>query len=376
MFDELFAAASVSSMIPAYDSSNRAVVERMASWARDLGCEVEVLAVDGAPGKYNLVATLGRGEGGLVFAGHTDTVPWDDALWRFDPLRATFDGDRVYGLGASDMKGFFALLFDALRWLDVKRLREPVIIVATADEESTMSGARALVARGAPRARHALIGEPTGMRPVRQHKGILMEAVRIVGHAGHSSDPALGANAIEGMHRVLGALIDWRADLQRDHRDDAFAVPIPTMNFGHVHGGDNPNRICAACDLQFDLRPLPGMDPDGLRAEFRARVEAALQGTPFGVEFTALLGGVPPLATAADAPIVRTVEALTGAEAGSVAFATEGPFLAQLMGDTVVLGPGDIAQAHQPDEYLAVARFNPMRELIGELVTRLCIDGR
>src|SRR5690606_4841672 len=163
----------------------------------------------------------------------------------------------------------------------------------------------------------------------RQHKGILMESVRVLGHAGHSSDPSLGANAIEGMHAVIGALMGWRAELQREHRDDAFAVPVPTMNFGHVHGGDNPNRICAACGLQFDLRPLPGMDPDALRAAFRARVEAALDGTPFGVEFGALLGGVPPLATPADAPIVRAVEALTGAEAGSVAFATEGPFLSR-----------------------------------------------
>src|SRR5690606_13520695 len=113
-----------------------------------------------------------------------------------------------------------------------KRLREPVIIVATADEESTMSGARALAARGGPRARHALIGEPTGLRPVRQHKGILMESVRVVGRSGHSSDPALGANAIDGMQRVITALADWRAALQRDHRDDSFAVPVPTMNFG------------------------------------------------------------------------------------------------------------------------------------------------
>ena len=235
-----------------------------------------------------------------------------------------------------------------------------------------MSGARALAAHGAPRARHALIGEPTGLKPVRLHKGIQMESVRVLGHAGHSSDPSLGANAIDGMHRVIAALMDWRAELQRDHRDDAFAVPIPTLNFGHVHGGDNPNRICAACELQFDLRPLPGMDPDALRAEFRARAGEALAGTPFGLEFDALLGGVPPLATPADAPIVRAVEQLTGAPAGAVAFATEGPFLAEFAGDVVVLGPGDIAQAHQPDEYLALERIAPTQTLLTGLVERLC----
>ena len=372
MFDQLFAAASVSSMIPAYDTSNRAPIELLAAWAEDLGFDADVQPIDGAPGKFNLVATLGRGDGGLVFAGHTDTVPWDEGRWRHDPLRATFSGDRVYGLGAADMKGFFAVLFDALRGLDAGRLAAPVVLIATADEESTMSGARALAAHGAPRARHALIGEPTGLKPVRLHKGIQMESVRVLGHAGHSSDPSLGANAIDGMHRVIAALMDWRAELQRDHRDDAFAVPIPTLNFGHVHGGDNPNRICAACELQFDLRPLPGMDPDALRAEFRARVGEALAGTPFGLEFDALLGGVPPLATPADAPIVRAVEQLTGAPAGAVAFATEGPFLAEFAGDVVVLGPGDIAQAHQPDEYLALERIAPTQTLLTGLVERLC----
>lgn len=372
MLDQLFAAASVSSMIPAYDSSNRAAVELLATWAQDLGFATDVTAVAGAPGKYNLVATLGRGDGGLVFAGHTDTVPWDEGLWNHDPLRATFAQDRVYGLGAADMKGFFALLLDALRWIDVDRLTAPIIIVATADEESTMSGARALATAGPLRARHALIGEPTGLKPVRAHKGILMESVRVVGHAGHSSHPTLGANAIDGMHTVIAALSDWRAALQRDHRDDAFAVPIPTMNFGHVHGGDNPNRICGACELQFDLRTLPGMDPNALRDDFRARVEAALEDSPFQLEFAALLGGVPALATDATAPIVRVVEELTGEPASAVAFATEGPFLAEIAGDVVVLGPGDIAQAHQPDEYLSLARFNPTRELVGELVARLC----
>lgn len=361
-------------MIPAYDSSNRAAVELLATWAQDLGFTTDVTAVADAPGKYNLVATLGRGDGGLVFAGHTDTVPWDEGLWNHDPLRATFAHDRVYGLGASDMKGFFALLLDALRWIDVDRLTAPIIIVATADEESTMSGARALATAGPLRARHALIGEPTGLKPVRAHKGILMESVRVVGHAGHSSDPSLGANAIDGMHTVIAALSDWRAALQRDHRDDAFAVPIPTMNFGHVHGGDNPNRICGACELQFDLRTLPGMDPNALRDDFRARVEAALEDSPFQLEFAALLGGVPALATDATAPIVRVVEELTGEPAGAVAFATEGPFLAEIAGDVVVLGPGDIAQAHQPDEYLSLTRFNPTRELVGELIARLCMQ--
>lgn len=359
-------------MIPAHDSSNRPVVDLIAEWAADLGFAVDVQPVAYAPGKFNLVATLGGGDGGLILAGHTDTVPWDVGLWRHDPFGATFTDDRVYGLGAADMKGFFAIALDALRDLDASKLVAPLILVATADEETTMSGARALAAAGAPRARHALIGEPTGMRPVRLHKGIMMESLRVRGRAGHSSDPAHGDNAIDGMRRVLDALDGWRRSLQARHRDAAFAVPVPTLNFGHIHGGDNPNRICPSCELQLDLRPLPGMDIVELRAELRECAYAALAGTGFQLECEALLGGVPALATPVDAPIVRMAERLTGHPAESVAFATEGPFYADLGCETVVLGPGDIGQAHQPDEYLLLERIAPMRELVRALVAHCC----
>lgn len=373
MFDALFAAHSVSSMIPAFDSSNRAVITLLAEWAADLGFEVDVQAIDGAPGKYNMVATLGRGAGGLVLAGHTDTVPWDEHGWHHDPLRATVNGDRVYGLGAADMKSFFALVLDALRGTRARDLAAPIVILATADEESTMSGARALTAASLHGARHALIGEPTGMRPVRAHKGIMMEALRVTGRSGHSSDPAFGDNAIEGMHHVLSALMMWRAELQREYADPVFRVPYPTMNFGHVHGGDNPNRICPTCDLQLDLRPLPGMDITTLRAELLRRATDAVAGTAFRVEGTALFGGVPALATAPDAALVRATEALTGHAAEAVAFATEAPYLADLGVETVILGPGDIAQAHQPDEYLLLNRVAPMQRVVRDLVQRFCI---
>ncbi len=325
-----------------------------------------------APGKSNLVATLGQGDGGLILAGHTDTVPWDDGSWKHDPLRATFDGDRVYGLGAADMKSFFALVLDVLRTVDPSTLTAPVILVATADEESTMSGARALAAAGVPRARHALIGEPTGLKPVRLHKGIMMESLRVIGHSGHSSDPSYGHNAIEGMQRVIEAVSAWRAGLQREHSDARFAVPVPTLNYGHIHGGDNPNRICPSCELQLDLRPLPGMDIEALRDDLRACARAALDGTAFTLETEALFGGVPALDTPADAAVVLAAERLTGHAAEAVAFATEGPWFAELGAETVILGPGDIAQAHQPDEYLALDRIEPMRTLIGAMVARLC----
>jgi acetylornithine deacetylase len=149
-------------------------------------------------------------------------------------------------------------------------------------------------------------------------------------------------------------------------------VPVPTLNLGHIHGGDNPNRICPACELHLDLRPLPGMDIVELRGELRQRVTDTLADTGIRVEFEALFDGIPAMETAPAAAITRLAEELTGHAAGAVAFATEAPFLQELGIETIVLGPGDIAQAHQPDEFLATARLQPTTELLQSLVRRVC----
>ena len=201
-----------------------------------------------------------------------------------------------------------------------------------------------------------------------------MEAIEILGEAGHSSDPRLGRNALEGMHRAIGALLQWRERTQRLWRDEAFEVPVLTMNLGRIEGGDNPNRICARCELHIDCRPLPGMAIDTLREEIHATVRAVLEGSGLTVRFRPLFEGAPPMDTPAEADLVRTTEALTGHAAETVAFATEGPFLNALGMDTVVLGPGDIAQAHQPDEYLRIDRIEPMLDLLRRLIRRYCVD--
>ena len=161
MLAGLVAIPSVSSPDPALDQPNEAVVARLAEWLEALGFAVEVLPVPGRPGKANLVATLGRGPGGLVLAGHTDTVPFDAGRWSSDPFRLTEREGRLHGLGTADMKGFFPLVLEVAAELEARRLRAPLVVLATADEESTMSGARALAESGRPLGRHAVIGEPT-----------------------------------------------------------------------------------------------------------------------------------------------------------------------------------------------------------------------
>ena len=373
MLRRLIAEPSVSSVNPAWDQSNTRVIDLLAQWLEEADFAVEKTAVPGHPGKFNLVASRGYGVDGLVLAGHTDTVPFDDNRWTSDPFRLTERDGRLYGLGTSDMKSFFALVLEAVRGLDLDRLKRPLVILATADEESSMSGARALVDSQRRLGRHAIIGEPTGLRPVRMHKGIAMEAIRLTGRAGHSSDPRLGTNALEGMHRVLGELLHWRGELQARYRNPQFEVPVPTLNLGHIHGGDNPNRICAYCELQIDIRPLPGMELDSLRAELEQRLRSLLKDSGLQLEISRLFDGIPAVETPAAAPIVQAAEALTGCPAGAVAFGTEAPYFNQLGMQTLVLGPGDIDQAHQPDEYLALKRIQPYVDLLRSLIDRFCL---
>ena len=375
MLAGVIADPSVSSVSPQFDSGNRAVSERLANWLDDLGFRVELMEIPGHTEKYNVIAALGEGDDGLVLAGHSDTVPFDLERWSSDPFTLTERDGRLYGLGTCDMKGFFPLAIEAARRFKREALRAPLTIVATADEESTMDGALELVKQGRPKGRYALIGEPTGLRPVRAHKGIMMEAIRLIGRAGHSSDPALGINALEGMHQVLAELIAWREELQANNRNPLFAVPVPTLNLGHIHGGDNPNRICGQCELHIDIRPLPGMALEELRGELERRVRARLGESALAVEFQPLFSGTPAMETRADSPIVTASEALTHHPAGSVAFGTEGPYFHQLGVETVILGPGDIEQAHQPDEYLEMARIAPTVELLEGLIRRFCVEA-
>ena len=373
MIEGLVSIPSISSVDPATDQGNLAVIELLAGWLGDLGFSIEIMQLPGSPARANLIATLGSGPGGLVLSGHTDTVPFDSGKWQHDPFRLTDTNQRLYGLGTSDMKAFLALAIESCRELRAQDLAQPVIIVATADEETSMSGAHALLDRNTLRARHAIIGEPTGLRPVRMHKGIFMESIRLQGRSGHSSDPSLGNSALEAMHNVMAELLAWRARLQEEHRNPLFAIPVPTLNLGHIHGGDSPNRICPNCELHIDLRPLPGMPLDELRADLHQRITTLLEPTGIEVSFEALFDGIPAMETPASAEIVRLTQRLTGHTPEAVAFGTEAPYFTQLGMDTVILGPGDIEQAHQPDEYLALDRLQPTIDLLQQVIKSVCI---
>ena len=187
IYRALIATPSISATEEALDQSNADLITLLADWFKDLGFNVEVQPVPGTRNKFNMLASCGQGAGGLLLAGHTDTVPFDDGRWTRDPFTLTEHDGKLYGLGTADMKGFFAFILDALRDVDVTKLAKPLYILATALRPDC-----------------AIIGEPTSLQPVRAHKGHISNAIRIQGQSGHSSDPARGVNAIELMHDAIG----------------------------------------------------------------------------------------------------------------------------------------------------------------------------
>ena len=377
--DALISRPSVSSANPELDTSNVPVIDYLAQCFEDLGFRTEQIASPGTSSltagnaKRNLLATRGEGPGGLVLAGHTDTVPLDEALWSVNPFRLTEKDGRLYGLGSTDMKSFFPLIMEALKSFEGVTFRQPLIVLATADEETSMQGARTLAELGRPKARCAVIGEPTGMRPIHAHKGIMMESIDLLGQSGHSSNPALGHNALEAMHDVISELILFRQSLQQRYHSPLFSIPRPTLNLGCIHGGDNPNRICGQCRLEFDIRLLPGMEIAAMRDEILQRVLPIAERHEVKATIKPLFAGLPAFYTDPANELVKTAERLTGNSAASVAFGTEAPLLQRLGMDTIILGPGDIDQAHQPDEYLALDRLQPCIDTLRGLIRHYCL---
>lgn len=383
IYQRLISTSSISSSDPSWDQSNSDVIEILATCLEKQGFNIEIVEV--APGKQNLIAkripqyqqhsSLSSAEsenhGGLLLAGHTDTVPFDQGRWQFDPLTLTIKDNRFYGLGTADMKGFFAFIVEAVSNIDWRKQRKPLYIFASCDEETSMLGAQHFSNTASIKPDYCLIGEPTNLVPINAHKGHTANAIRVMGQSGHSSDPSLGVNAIEIMQEILFKLLKLRTLLIEKYHHPGFAVPHPTLNLGHIHGGDSANRICGCCELHYDIRPLPGMSLDGLEALVREALKEVEQRWPNRVTITPLHQAIPGYECNNSPLFINDIETISGKKAESVNYCTEAPFLQHLC-PTLVLGPGSIDQAHQPNEFLECSFIEPTLMILSKTINKYC----
>ncbi|MGI3025596.1 acetylornithine deacetylase [Vibrio cholerae] len=369
VYEGLISTSSISSTDARWDEGNEQVIAKLADWLSALSFSIQIEQV--APNKQNLIAKLGSGEGGLLLAGHSDTVPFDEGRWNYNPHALTQVNNRFYGLGTADMKGFFAFIYEAVKNVDWRKQTKPLYVLATCDEETTMLGARHFTENAPFKPDYCIIGEPTSLVPIRAHKGHVANAIRVTGKSGHSSNPALGVNAIEIMHEVLFALMQLRDRLIKEYHHPGFEIPTPTLNLGHIHGGDSPNRICGCCELHYDVRPLPGISLDGLDNLMRDALREVQQKWPGRIELVPLHDPIPGYECAHDHPFIHGISEICEQEAQTVNYCTEAPFLQQIC-PTLVLGPGSIDQAHQPDEFLAFEFIDPTVRVLSRAMQKYC----
>jgi acetylornithine deacetylase len=345
--------------------------------------------VSGVP-KVNLVACAGPPEpNGLIISGHVDVVPFHGQPgWQRDPLRLEIEDDRVYGRGASDMKIFLAQCVDAAAQLDLTALKRPLVFIFTSDEEIGCRGAERMLPAlpdllgVIPQPRLAWIGEPTSYQVFHTHKGVAIFNVTVHGQGGHSSIPEQGVNAIAVAGKVIEVIGRYQAEL-RQRRSATFAdlfpeSPYTTLNFGGIHGGSAANMIAEQCTIQISYRPLPDGDPLEAYREIRQRLQALDlhdHGSPqrlacleIGEPFI-----VPPLLSPRHTPLEKALFArLSQHTSGGAPFATDGCQFARADIASLICGPGDLDQAHQPNESIRRETFENGSRVILDVVHTLC----
>lgn len=339
-----------------------------------------VVSEDGR--KANLHAVIGpQDRPGVLLAGHTDVVPVDGQDWTSDPFALRTGGSRLYGRGTADMKGFIACVLSMVSNIESNSLQVPLEIALSYDEEVGCLGVRRLLdimAAMPTRPRFCIIGEPTLMQVVGAHKGKSSARIECLGAEAHSSNPNSGLNAIHMACDMIAGLRRLQTDIcSHGHHDDGYEVAHTTIHVGRIQGGEALNIVPNLCRFDFEIRHLPQDDIDGLMAGVQAIAaqirDQARERFPRADVRMVPLSSYPALDTPAEAEVVAFVKSLTGGNSlGKISFGTEGGLYAKSLGiPTVVCGPGSIAQAHKPDEYVETGQLAACMTMLERLRTRL-----
>lgn len=364
--------------------SNLGLIEMVRDYLRREGIESS-LTYDPFDRKANLFATIpgasGATQGGVVLSGHTDVVPVDGQMWDSDPFKAEVRGDKLYGRGTCDMKAFIGTALALIPEMRRASLQQPMHLALSYDEEVGCLGApvmlQELKSRGI-RLDGCIVGEPTSMRVVVAHKSQNSYRCCVRGHAAHSSLTPSGANAIEYAARLICFIRDLADELRANGPfDDAFDVPFSTGQTGTIHGGIALNTVPDRCEFSFEYRTLPGIDPQRIFERIKAYAHGTLlpkmhaEHPDTAIEL-AQIAAVPSLDSSEQEAIAKLVRALTlDRERRKVAYTTEAGHF-QLAGiPTVLCGPGDVLQAHKPNEFVALSQIAQCEAFLRKVIRSL-----
>jgi acetylornithine deacetylase len=362
-------------------NSNLPLIRWVEAWLAARGVESHVM-LDTAGEKANLHAVVGpRVPGGVALSAHVDCVPVEGQAWRADPFTLRREDGRLIGRGTADMKGFAACAIAMLPRLAAMALQRPVHLCLTHDEETTAAGARALVPRlgeGQPPPGLCIVGEPTGMAPVIGQKSYASWDVTVTGLSGHSSRTTETANALQAAAEGVAWLAARaRAFAGEGRRAAGFEPPWTTVHVGTFHAGTILNIVPDRADFTFEVRGIPGDDAGavlaGLQAFMESEVLPALRAVaPDAHMVVRERSALPAFDLAEDAPLALLVQRLTGCNhVARVSYGTEAGFFHAAEIATIVCGPGHIAQAHQPEEWVAESEMAACIDFLGRLADTL-----
>jgi acetylornithine deacetylase len=371
---ELVAIDSVSSR------SNAEIISYLAARCEALGFSITRFPHTDENGveKINLVATTPRGDSQaeayataeLALVGHTDTVPYDRA-WT-EALRLSERDGKLFGRGACDTKAFIAAALTAVESVDLAKLKKPLALVFTADEEIGCLGAKRLADARPFTARYAIVGEPTSLQPMRAGKGYCLAEITVRGREAHSAYPGLGASAILRAARLIARIERIAEELKSDQRD-GFDPPYTTLNVGIIKGGTAKNVVAGECRFTLEWRTIPGQESDlVLNLVKRAVADLQTQDSDFVCEIDAARAD-DSFETRADSPMTQFLEQASGNASGTVAFGTEAPSMIALGADAVVFGPGDIRVAHRTGEFVPIDQLNKCVRILRQAIKEFCM---
>ncbi|MGG7516379.1 acetylornithine deacetylase [Allorhizobium undicola] len=352
---------------------NHAIAGWIADYARAQGAAVHTLP--GPEGdRANLFITLGPvEERGYVLSGHMDVVRADEPEWTSNPFALRADGERLYGRGTSDMKGFLAASLALLPKLAGRRLKRPLHLAFSYDEEAGCRGVPHLLAQLPALCQMplgAIIGEPSGLQPILAHKGKAAARLTVIGRSGHSSRPDLALNAIHGISRVLSTCLSVSAALEEGPFDASFAPACSTLQVGVISGGQAVNIIPAEARIELEVRAIAGQSPRQL-LEPVERAAQALTAAGYGVEWQ-LVSEYPALALPAGSALAGLAREISGQEPlAAVSYGTEAGLYQQAGMEAIICGPGDIARAHKPDEFIARRELAACETMLERLAAQL-----
>lgn len=357
------------------ESSNINIIRYIDDYLKEF--DVKGRLIQGGENQFNYHCMIGPNiDGGIIFSGHTDVVPVEGQDWVSDPFKLLKKNNKYYGRGTCDMKGFIAVCLSLVPEIKKKRLKKPIHFIFSYDEEIGCVGIRKLIPflkRLKPKPNFCLVGEPTEMKIINQHKGKKNFLVTFQGHEAHSSLTEDGINSIDYCSKFINYLSEIQNELIKKYKNNKYYPSYPTLNVGKINGGLAVNIIPNKCVMEFEIRDTPEMESELFISKikkFLNKLEKDMKKKFKNCKIKLeVKNNFPPLLTNDSSNLISLcLQALKTNSTSAVSFGTEAGIFNEMGFETIVCGPGSIKQAHKPNEFIEIKQLNKCRKFLLKLI--------